>query len=345
MNSKLTHGKEAEAVKYRDYFDWQEPLVQAPSHRVLAMFRGEKESMLTLRLAPPEEEVVRQLETLFVVDSVVDSNDDADGRSNECSQQVLLAIADSYKRLLGPSIETEARNAAKARADAVAAIVFADNLRQLLLAPPVGQKRMLAIDPGVRTGCKIAVLDSLGKFLEPATIYPLLGERQAAEAAQTVLDLCQRHEPEVIAVGNGTGGRETEAFLRGSGLDEGVQIVMVSESGASVYSASQAARDEFPDLDIMVRGAISIGRRLMDPLAELVKIDPQSIGVGQYQHDIDQGRLQGKLNDVVVSCVNGVGVEVNTASQQLLSYVSGLGPSLAKAIQEYRDAHGGFKSR
>ncbi len=345
LASKLSQGKEAEAVKYRDYFDWQEPLSQAPSHRVLAMFRGEKESMLTLRLSPPEEEAVRQLETLFVVDSVSDSNDDAGGRSNECSEQVLLAISDSYKRLLGPSIETEARNEAKARADVVATVVFADNLRQLLLAAPLGQKRMLAIDPGVRTGAKIAVLDSLGKFLESATIYPLLGERQAAEAAQTVLDLCQRHEPEVIAVGNGTGGRETEVFLRGSGLDAGVQIVMVSESGASVYSASQAARDEFPDLDITVRGAISIGRRLMDPLAELVKIDPQSIGVGQYQHDVDQGLLQAKLNDVVASCVNGVGVEVNTASRQLLSYVSGLGPSLAKAIQEYRDAHGGFKSR
>ena len=333
LTSKLSQGKEKEAAKYRDYFDWQEPLSQAPSHRVLAMLRGEKESMLTLHLLPPEKEALTELEALFV------------SNSNDCSQQVSLAIQDSYKRLLGPSMEAEARNQAKARADEVATLVFADNLRQLLLASPLGQKSMLAMDPGVRTGCKIAVLDSLGKFIESATIYPLLGERQAAESAQTVLSLCQRHQPQVIAVGNGTGGRETEAFLRGLSLEPGVQVVMVSESGASVYSASQAAREEFPDLDVTVRGAVSIGRRLMDPLAELVKIDPQSIGVGQYQHDIDQGLLQSKLNDVVVSCVNGVGVDVNTASRQLLSYVSGLGPSLAKNIQEYRDAHGGFKSR
>jgi uncharacterized protein len=332
FTSKLSQGKEVEAAKYRDYFDWQEPLSQAPSHRVLAMLRGEKESMLTLHVLPPEEEAVTELEALFVTDS------------NDCSQQVSMAVQDSYKRLLGPSLETEARNQAKARADEVAIRVFADNLRQLLLASPLGQKSLMAIDPGQRTGCKIAVLDSLGKFIESTTIY-LLGERQAAEAAQIVLGLCQRHQPQVIAVGNGTGGRESETFLRGLGLGPGVQIVMVSESGASIYSASQAARDEFPDLDLTVRGAVSIGRRLMDPLAELVKIDPRSIGVGQYQHDVDQGLLQSKLNDVVVSCVNGVGVEVNTASRQLLSYVSGLGPSLAKAIQEYRDANGSFKSR
>ena len=308
-------------------------LSQAPSHRVLAMLRGEKESMLTLHLLPPEEEALTELEALFVK------------HSNDSSQQVSLAVQDSYKRLLGPSLETEARNEAKARADEVATRVFADNLRQLLLASPLGQKSLLAIDPGLRTGCKLAVLDSLGKFIESATIFPLLGERQSAEAAQTVLSLCQRHDTQVIAVGNGTGGRETETFLRGLGLSSGIQIVMVSESGASIYSASPAAREEFPDMDITVRGAVSIGRRLMDPLAELVKIDPRSIGVGQYQHDVDQGLLQSKLNDVVVSCVNGVGVEVNTASRQLLSYVSGLGPSLAKAIQDYRDANGGFKSR
>ncbi len=332
ITAKLSQGKEDEAAKYRDYFDWQEPLSQAPSHRVLAMLRGEKESMLTLHVLPPEEEAVAELEGLFVTDA------------NDCSQQVSLAVHDSYKRLLGPSLETEARNEAKARADEVAIRVFSDNLRQLLLASPLGQKSLLAIDPGQRTGCKIAVLDSLGKFIESTTIY-LLGERQSSEAAQTVLSLCQRHKPQVIAVGNGTGGRETETFLRGLGLGSEVQIVMVSESGASIYSASQAARDEFPDLDLTVRGAVSIGRRLMDPLAELVKIEPQSIGVGQYQHDVDQGLLQSKLTDVVVSCVNGVGVEVNTASRQLLSFVSGLGPSLARSIQEYRDANGGFKSR
>ena len=332
ITAKLSQGKEDEAAKYRDYFDWQEPLSQAPSHRVLAMLRGEKESMLTLHVLPPEEEAVAELEGLFVTDV------------SDCSQQVSLAVHDSYKRLLGPSLETEARNETKARADEVATRVFADNLRQLLLTSPLGQKSLLAIDPGQRTGCKIAVLDSLGKFIESTTIY-LLGERQSSEAAQTVLSLCQRHKPQVIAVGNGTGGRETETFLRGLGLGSEVQIVMVSESGASIYSASQAARDEFPDLDLTVRGAVSIGRRLMDPLAELVKIDPQSIGVGQYQHDVDQGLLQSKLTDVVVSCVNGVGVEVNTASRQLLSFVSGLGPSLARSIQEYRDANGGFKSR
>jgi len=333
LTSKLSQGKEGEAAKYRDYFDWQEPLSQAPSHRVLAMLRGESESMLTLHMLPPEEEALAELEALFVVDS------------NDCSQQVSLAVQDSYKRLLGPSMETEARAKAKTRADDVAIAVFADNLRQLLLESPLGQESMLAIDPGIRTGCKIAVLDSLGKFIESAVIYPLLSERQEAESAQIVSDLCRRHQPQVIAVGNGTGGRETEAFLRRLGLEPGIQVIVVSESGASIYSASQAARDEFPDMDITVRGAVSIGRRLMDPLAELVKIEPQSIGVGQYQHDVDQGLLQCKLNDVVVSCVNGVGVEVNTASRQLLSYVSGLGPSLAKAIQEYRDAHGGFKTR
>ena len=333
LTSKLSQGKDSEAAKYRDYFDWEEPLSQAPSHRVLAMLRGEKESMLTMHLLPPEEAALTELEALIVK------------HSNDSSQQVSLAIQDSYKRLLGPSLETEARNEAKARADEVATRVFADNLRQLLLASPLGQKSLLAIDPGLRTGCKIAVLDSLGKFIESATIFPLLGERQSDDATQTVLSLCQQHDTQVIAVGNGTGGRETETFLRGLGLGSGIQIVMVSESGASIYSASPAAREEFPDMDITVRGAVSIGRRLMDPLAELVKIDPQSIGVGQYQHDVDQNLLHSKLNDVVVSCVNGVGVEVNTASPQLLSYVSGLGPSLAKAIQEYRDANGGFKSR
>ena len=333
LTSKLSQGKDSEAAKYRDYFDWEEPLSQAPSHRVLAMLRGEKESMLTLHLLPPEEEALTELEALFVK------------HSNDSSQQVSLAIQDSYKRLLGPSLETEARNEAKARADEVATRVFADNLRQLLLASPLGQKSLLAIDPGLRTGCKIAVLDSLGKFIESATIFPLLGERQSDDATQTVLSLCQQHDTQVIAVGNGTGGRETETFLRGLGLGSGIQIVMVSESGASIYSASPAAREEFPDMDITVRGAVSIGRRLMDPLAELVKIDPQSIGVGQYQHDVDQKALKERLDDVVGSCVNNVGVELNTASGELLSYVSGLGPKLANAIVDYRNENGPFATR
>ena len=333
LGSKVSQGKEGEGSKYRDYFDWQEPVATAPSHRVLAMMRGEKESYLTLHVSPPEEGALSSLEALFVK------------KTNDCSEQVRLAVHDGYKRLLGPSMETEVRNAAKARADEFATFVFADNLRQLLLASPMGQKSVLAVDPGFRTGCKVVALDPLGRLLQTVTIYPLLGTRQHTEAAQTITDLCRQHNPEVIAVGNGTGGRETEAFLRGLSLDRNVQVVMVSESGASVYSASEAAREEFPDQDVTVRGAISIGRRLMDPLAELVKIDPQSIGVGQYQHDVDHALLRRRLDDVVVSCVNEVGVEVNTASRQLLSYVSGLGPRLARAIQEYRDGHGRFRSR
>ena len=318
LSSKVSQGKEGEGSKYRDYFDCQEPVATAPSHRVLAMMRGERESYLTLRVSPPEEAALSILEALFVKSA------------NDCSEQVKLAVHDGYKRLLGPSMETEVRNAAKVRADEFATFVFADNLRQLLLASPLGQKSMLAIDPGIRTGCKVVALDLLGRLLQTATIYPLLGERQQTEAAQTITDLCRQHNPDVIAVGNGTGGRETEAFLRGLNLERKVQVVMVSESGASVYSASEAAREEFPDQDVTMRGAVSIGRRLMDPLAELVKIDPQSIGVGQYQHDVDQGLLRRRLDDVVVSCVNAVGVEVNTASRQLLTYVSGLGPRLAR---------------
>ena len=333
LTSKVSQGKEGEGSKYRDYFDWQEPVATAPSHRVLAMMRGERESYLTLHVSPSEEVALSILESLFVKST------------NDCSEQVKLAVHDGYKRLLAPSMETEVRNAAKARADEFATSVFADNLRQLLLASALGQKSVLAIDPGIRTGCKVVALDPQGRLLQTATIYPLLGERQQTEAAQIVTELCRRYNPEVIAVGNGTGGRETEAFLRGLSLDRKVEVVMVSESGASVYSASEAAREEFPDQDVTMRGAVSIGRRLMDPLAELVKIDPQSIGVGQYQHDVDEGLLRRRLDDVVVSCVNTVGVEVNTASRQLLTYVSGLGPRLAKAIHEYRDDHGWFRSR
>ena len=333
LSSKVSQGKEGEASKYRDYFDSHEPVATAPSHRVLAMMRGEGESYLTLHVFPPEEAALSLLEALFVKST------------NDCSEHVKVAVHDGYNRLLGPFMETEVRNGAKARADEFATFVFADNLRQLLLASPLGQKSVLAVDPGIRTGCKVVALDPLGRLLESATIYPLLGERQQTQAGQTITDLCRRHDFEIIAVGNGTGGRETEAFLRGLSLNRNVQVVMVSESGASVYSASEAAREEFPDEDITVRGAVSIGRRLMDPLAELVKIDPQSIGVGQYQHDVDHGLLRRRLDDVVVSCVNAVGVEVNTASKQLLSYVSGLGPRLARAIQEYRDDHGRFQSR
>ena len=331
--SRLSKGKAQDESKYLDYFDWEESISTAPSHRVLAMMRGERESYLTLHISPPEEETLAILEGHFVTGS------------EEPSNQVSTAAHDSYKRLLGPSLETEVRVAVKARADGTAILVFAENLRQLLLAPPLGQRRVMAIDPGIRTGCKVVVLDPLGNLLEGATIYPRLGEKQEKEAAQIITELCRKNQIEVIVVGNGTGGRETESFLRKLTLDQAVQIVMVSESGASIYSASVAAREEFPDQDLTVRGAISIGRRVMDPLAELIKIDPGSIGVGQYQHDVDQSLLKQKLDDVVVSCVNKVGVDVNTASKQLLGYVSGLGPNLAKAIFQHRDKHGPFKSR
>ena len=331
--SKVAEGKEKEGAKYRDYFEWQELLAAAPSHRVLAMMRGEKESCLSINISPPKEDALSILESLFVKGN------------NECSEQVTLAVHDGYKRLLAPSMESEVRKAAKMRADEVATVVFADNLRQLLLEAPLGQKTVVAIDPGFRTGCKVVVLDSLGRLVHTDTVYPLLSERQQAEAGCTISELCQKYEPDVVVVGNGTGGRETQAFLRSLKLSRSIQILMVSESGASVYSASKVAREEFPDQDITVRGAVSIGRRLIDPLAELVKIDPQSIGVGQYQHDVEQGMLKGRLDDVVVSCVNAVGVEVNSASTQLLAYVSGLGPSLAKSIQEYREKNGRFQSR
>ncbi len=333
FKSKVIPEKATEGIKYKDYFDWEEPVSTAPSHRILAMRRGEKEGYLTLRVIPPEEEALKILETLFVK---------GEGLSSE---QVRLAVHDGYKRLLSSSMETEIRLATKKRADEEAIRVFAENLRQLLLAPPLGQKRVLAIDPGFRTGCKVVCLDRQGKLLHHETIYPLQSEKLAVDAGMKIRALCERFEIEAIAVGNGTGGRETEAFIRRLDLPTNVQVVMVNESGASVYSASEVAREEFPDQDVTVRGAVSIGRRLMDPLAELVKIDPKSIGVGQYQHDVDQGLLKSSLDDVVISCVNRVGVEVNTASKQLLMYVSGLGPQLAKAIVEYRNEHGPFRSR
>jgi uncharacterized protein len=333
FKSKVILEREAEGIKYRDYFDWEELVSTAPSHRILAMRRAEKEGFLTLRVLPPEEEALDILDGIFVKGE------------GSASQHVRMAVHDGYKRLLAPSMETEIRLTTKKRADEEAIQVFVENVRQLLLAPPLGQKNVLAIDPGFRTGCKVICLDRQGKLLHTETIYPLQSEKAAAEAGSKILEMCERFRIEAIAVGNGTAGRETETFIRSLDFSKKIQLVMVNESGASVYSASEVAREEFPDQDVTVRGAVSIGRRLMDPLAELVKIDPKSIGVGQYQHDVDQGALKNSLDDVVVSCVNRVGVEVNTASKQLLTYVSGLGPQLAKGIVEYRDEHGPFPSR
>ncbi len=333
MRSKVISGKEEKGVKYKDYYEWEEPISKAPSHRVLAIRRAEKEGYLMLRITPPEDEALELLESLFVKGK---------GLSTD---QVRTAVQNGYKRLLSPSMETEIRLVAKKRADEEAITVFVDNLKQLLLAPPLGRKNILAIDPGFRTGCKAVCLDRQGKLLHNDTIYPGLSDRQTAEAAQKVRDLCSRFNTEAIAIGNGTAGRETESFIRSLDLPGNMDVVMVNESGASIYSASDIAREEFPDRDVTVRGSVSIGRRLMDPLAELVKIDPKSIGVGQYQHDVDQPALRKSLDDVVTSCVNRVGVEVNTASRQLLAYVSGLGQQLAKNIVEYRDEQGPLQSR
>ena len=333
MKSKVITGKEEDGIKYRDYYEWEEPVSNAPSHRVLAIRRAEKEGFLILRTTPPEDEALALLEGLFI------------RGSSPASEQVKTAVHDSYKRLLSLSIEAETRLAAKKRADEEAIRVFVENLRQLLLAPPLGRKNVLAIDPGFRTGCKVVCLDRQGKLIESDTVYPHFSEKGASEAAEKIKDLCGRLGIEAIAIGNGTAGRETETFVRSIGLPENLAVVMVNESGASIYSASGVAREEFPDQDVTVRGSVSIGRRLMDPLAELVKIDPKAIGVGQYQHDVDQPALKQSLDDVVVSCVNGVGVEVNTASKELLTYVSGLGPQLAKKIIEFRNDHGPFRSR
>jgi len=333
IRSAVAAGKEAEGIKFKDYFDWQEPAAAAPSHRVLAMRRGEREDVLSLSMLPPEDQALAILEGLLVKGA------GADG------ERVRLAAADSYRRLLSRSLETELRLILKERAEAEAIRVFADNLRELLLAPPLGAKRVMGIDPGFRTGCKVVCLDRQGKLLHHDTVFPHTGAGQAARAAETLRQLCERFQIEAVAVGNGTAGRETESFVRGLGLPGSIVIVMVNESGASVYSASEAAREEFPDQDVTVRGAISIGRRLMDPLAELVKIDPKSIGVGQYQHDVDQTALRDALDDVVVSCVNAVGVDVNRASAQLLTYVSGLGPQLARNIVALRNEKGPFAAR
>jgi uncharacterized protein len=332
FQSKVAPGKEEAGIKYKDYFDWTEPVKNAPSHRILAMRRGEKEEILYLDITPPEDEAMAMLDRSFVK------------ASNPSSDQVRLAIMDGYKRLLKPSMETEARLLTKKKADEEAIRVFAENARQLLLAAPLGQKRVMAIDPGFRTGCKVVCLDEQGKLLEYTAIFPHTGAGQAREAEKTVKQLFDTYKIEAIAIGNGTAGRETETFIRNLNLP-GVTIVMVNESGASIYSASEVAREEFPDKDVTVRGAVSIGRRLMDPLAELVKIDPKSIGVGQYQHDVDQSKLQTSLDDTVISCVNAVGVELNTASKQVLSYVSGLGPQLAQNIVDFRNKNGAFKRR
>jgi len=345
--AKLARGKSEEAAKFRDYFDWSEPAAAAPSHRVLALFRGDAEGMLNVRLAPPEEEALAVLESRFARGR---GPEGGGGSTRERApvavvEQVREAVIDGYRRLLGPSMETEARAALKARADEEAIGVFAQNLRELLFSPPLGQLVILAIDPGFRTGCKVVVLDPQGKLIHNETVQPHQSERARREAGERIRGLVTRHGVQAVAVGNGTAGRETEAFIRELDLPTEVAVVMVNESGASVYSASEVAREDLPDQDVTVRGAVSIGRRLADPLAELVKIDPKSIGVGQYQHDVDQQALKAGLDDVVMRAVNSVGVEVNTASRQLLTYVSGVGPQLAANIVVYRDAQGPFRSR
>ena len=333
IQSRVVSGKETEGAKYRNYFDWQEAAVSTPSHRILAMRRGEKEDILNLSMTPQEDAAIEILEKLFVK-----------GHGPDCDQ-VKLAIDQSYKRLLSRSMETEIRLATKKRADTAAIKVFSDNLRELLLAPPLGARRVLGIDPGYRTGCKLVCLNRQGSVEHHDTIYPHTSQRQRPEAGRKVRELVERFRIEAIAVGNGTAGRETEAFINELDLSSAIQIISVNESGASIYSASPVAREEFPDLDLTVRGAISIARRLMDPLSELVKIDAKSIGVGQYQHDVDQAELKQSLDDIVVSCVNAVGVDINSASVQLLTYVSGLGPRLAQNIVAYRDQNAPFSSR
>jgi uncharacterized protein len=333
IESHVLKGKEAEGQKYKDYFEWTEPISKTPSHRLLAMRRGEKEGILALDIFPPEEMVISRMERQFIKEE------------NAAADQLRLAIKDCYKRLLKPSLETEVRMESKMKADENAIFVFADNLKELLLSPPLGQKNVLALDPGFRTGCKVVCLDRQGKLLHNDVIYPHDPQRETAKAAMLIKALCDKYDIEAVSIGNGTAGRETETFVKSIGLSHRIIIVMVNESGASVYSASDVAREEFPDQDITVRGAVSIGRRLMDPLSELVKIDAKSIGVGQYQHDVDQTKLKQGLDDVVMRCVNSVGVEVNTASKELLSYVSGLSPSLAKNIVEFRNQNGPFKSR
>lgn len=331
--SKLVKGKEEEGAKYKDYFDWSEPLKKCPSHRLMAMRRGEKEGFLKLSIAPEADRSLERLDRFFL------KGDSAS------SDQVADAIEDAYKRLLAPSIETEFTNLSKEKADTEAIRVFTENLRQLLLAAPLGQKRVLALDPGYKSGCKLVCLDAQGNLLHNETIYPHPPQNQTTLAYKKVDSLVDAYRIDAIAIGNGTASRETEAFIRKVKFKKDVLVFVVSEDGASVYSAGKVAREEFPDYDVTVRGAVSIGRRLMDPLAELVKIDPKSIGVGQYQHDVDQTRLKSSLDVVVESCVNQVGVNLNTASKHLLTYVSGLGPQLAQNIVDFRAENGAFNTR
>lgn len=333
ISSTLVKGKEAEAQTYKQYFDFKEPISKAPSHRVLALFRAEEEGLLKVKLSIESDDALKVLDSIFL------KND------NASTDLVQDSIDDAWKRLLEPSLETEMRALYKEKADEVAVKVFAENLRQLLLAAPLGKKRVLALDPGFRTGCKVVILNELGSLIHNETIYPHPPQNEHGKAAAKIAHLVQAYKIDVIAIGNGTAGRETEDFIKSIRFDRDITAVMVNESGASIYSASKVARDEFPDYDITVRGAVSIGRRLMDPLAELVKIDPKSIGVGQYQHDVNQKMLGDELNTVVESCVNAVGVELNSASEQLLSYVSGVGPQLASSIVKYRNENGGFTSR
>ena len=336
VTSKVVKGKAAEpdAAKYSDYFDYSEPLRRCPSHRLLAMRRGEADGVLRVTIAPADDdESVSRLKSRYVRGAA------------RCSALVAEAVTDAYKRLLKPAVEAEFAAAAKERADEEAISVFASNLRQLLLAAPLGPKRVMGVDPGFRTGCKVVCLDAQGNLLHHEAIFPHPPCNMRDEAARRTVDMAVKYGVEAIAIGNGTAGRETEAFVRGLDFGRPVQVFVVSEDGASVYSASQAARDEFPDEDVTVRGAVSIARRLVDPLAELVKIDPKSIGVGQYQHDVDQAKLKRSLDLVVESCVNSVGVNLNTASARLLSYVGGLGPALARNIVDYRSVNGAFTSR
>lgn len=336
IQSKVVKGKEAEeaSAKYRDYFDFCEPLKKCSSHRLLALRRGESEGVLKVTIFPEDEDMCNErLQRLFV------------RANNECAHQVEEALTDAYKRLLKPAIETEFAALSKEKADEEAIRVFAENLRQLLLAPPLGQKRVMGIDPGFRTGCKVVCLDAQGTLLHNEAIYPHPPKSEYAQAARKIVKLVEQYKIESIAIGNGTASRETEQFVTSQRYDHEVQVFVVSEDGASIYSASKTAREEFPDYDVTVRGAVSIGRRLMDPLAELVKIDAKSIGVGQYQHDVDQTKLKASLDQTVESCVNLVGVNVNTASKHLLTYVSGLGPTLAQNIVDYRTENGPFESR
>lgn len=333
VKSKVAKGKEVEGAKFENYFDWSEPLTKAPSHRILAIFRGENEGFLRVSVEPDEDKALKMIDKHVLK------------AQNDIAEEVAAAVEDSYARLLQPSLETEIRKFYKEKADKEAINVFADNVRQLLLASPLGQKMVLAIDPGFRTGCKVVVLDPLGNLLHNETIYPHPPENKVKEALNKIDHLVEAYKIEAIAIGNGTAGRETEAFIKRIQFNRPVIAIAVNESGASIYSASDVAREEFPDYDVTVRGAVSIGRRLMDPLAELVKIDAKSIGVGQYQHDVDQNLLKEKLDDTVMSAVNSVGVELNTASKQLLTYVSGIGPVMAQNIIDYRKQNGAFKAR